>query len=269
MRGPSAFAALLLLAAAGVQAAGYAVPVLVDGKTPDLRGIWQARGTAYLNLEGHKGGKGLAASRSIIVDPADGRIPYKPEALQKRDENFRAREQRDPATLCYQPGVPRAVLLPSPFQVVQSPGNIAFVYTEAHSFRIVYPESRPHYTGVDWWMGDSRGRWEGSTLVVDVTTQNNDTWLDSAGNHHTDNIHVVERYTRVARDRMIYEATIEDPDTYTRPWTIRTTLYRDLRPGARIAEDECLEDEFGVRRRVLPTDPHSLLINDYRRWKKP
>jgi hypothetical protein len=269
MRQAFAATALLLAATSLAHAAGYSVPTLIDGTTPDLRGIWQARGTAYVNIEGHRGGAGVAAARSSIVDPADGRIPYKSAALAKRDENQRDRAQRDPAHLCYQAGVPRAVLLPRPFQIVQSPGNLAIVYEDSHAYRIVYPDSRPHYTGVDWWMGDSRGHWEGNVLVVDVTTQNDYTWLDAAGNHHTNNIHVVERYTRTAPDRMSYEATIDDSAVYTRAWTLRTTLYRDTRPGARIREDECIEDEFGVRRRISPADPHNLLINDYRRWQQP
>ncbi|MGC4029787.1 MAG: hypothetical protein QM696_13055 [Steroidobacteraceae bacterium] len=261
-------AALALGAAASV-ASAYSPGKLYDGKTPDLRGIWQARGTAYVNIEGHKGGKGVAPSRSIIVDPADGKIPYKPEALAKRDENFRNRNEADPSLRCSQAGVPRITYLPTPFQIVQSPGYTAFVYQDNHSYRIIYPSTKPHLTGVDWWMGDSRGHWEGDTLVVDVTTQNDLTWLDASGNPHSSDIHVVERYTPTGPDTMTYEARIEDPNTYTRPWTLRTTLYRNTAKGARIIEDECLEDIHGVFRHISPTDPANLLRNNYRRWLLP
>ena len=249
--------------------AAYNPPTLSDGKTPDLRGIWEARGTAYLNIEGHPGGNGVAASKSIIVDPASGKIPYKPEALAKRDENFKNRATADPENKCAEPGVPRATYLPKPFQIVQSPGNFAIVYEDNHSFQIVYPDSKPHFEGIDWWMGDSRGHWDGKTYVVDVTTLNDLAWFDAAGNHHSDNMHVVERFTRTGPDTMQFEARIEDPDTFTQPWTIRTTLYRVTKAGARIDEDECLDDvEAQTFHHVSPYDQANLLKNNYERWDK-
>ena len=249
------------------KAQAYNPPTLSDGITPDFRGIWEARGTAYLNIEGHPAIEGVAASKSIIVDPADGKIPYKAEARAKRDENFKNRAAADPENRCAEPGVPRATYLPKPFQIVQSPGNFAIVYEDNHSFQIVYPETKPHFEGIDWWMGDSRGHWDGKTYVVDVTTLNGEAWFDAAGNHHSDNMHVVERFTRTGPDTMQFEARIEDPDTFTQPWTIRMMLYRDTKPGARIAEDECLDDvETQTFHHVSPYDPKNLLKNDYRRW---
>src|SRR6186713_3312770 len=240
---------------------------LWDGKTPDFRGIWQVRDTAYVNIEGHAAEKGIAASRSIIVDPPDGRIPYKPQALAQRQENYRNRTTSDPSIKCYQAGVPRATYLPTPLQILQSPGNFAIAYQDNHAFRVFHPDSRPHFDAADWWMGDTRYRWDGDTLVADVVAQTDQHWLDQAGNFHSTDFHLVEHYKLTDADTLEYEAVIEDPQVYTRPWTIKTTLHRVKEPGARIIEDECLDDEHGVRRHVSPYDRASLLEHDYSRWK--
>ena len=210
---------------------------------------------------------GVAASKSIIVDPADGKIPYKPEALKQRDENFKNRATADPDVNCDQPGVPRATYLNSPMEILQSPGNFAIVYQEAHSYQIAYPNSRPHFEGIDWWMGDSRGHWEGKTYVIDVTDLTSLAWLDEAGNFGSDKMHIVSRYTMTGPNTIRYEALIDDPDTYTRPWTMRVTLER-AKPGTRIIEDECLDDEDGVWHKISPYAPQALLHNEYRRWDK-
>ena len=154
-----------------------------------------------------------------------------------------------------------------PLQIVQSPGNFAIVYQYAHSYRLFYPDSRPHMDGLDQWMGDTRYHWEGNTLVADVVALIDQLWLDEAGNYQGSATHVAERYTMTGPDTLQYEATIEDPSVYARPWTLRTVLHRNNEPGARILEDECLEDENGVRQRVSPSDRRSLLINDYARWE--
>ena len=240
---------------------------LWDGKTPDFRGIWRATDTAYVNLEGHPGGNGLAASASIIVDPPDGKIPYKPEARAQRDENYRARATADPSLKCYQAGVPRATYLATPLQILQSPGNFAIVYEENHAFRVFHTDDRPHFDATDWWMGDTRYRWEGDTLVADVVALIDQLWLDQAGNFHSTEFHVVERYRLTGADTLEYEARIEDPVVYSRPWTLRTVLQRVKEPGARIIEDECLDDANGVRHRISPYDPRNLLKSDYSRWK--
>ena len=244
----------------------YNPPKMWDG-TPDFRGVWKVKGTAYVNIEGHPSMTGVAASKGIIIDPADGKIPYKPEALKQRDENFKNRATADPDVKCFEPGVPRATYLNSPMQILQSPGNFTVVYAEAHSFQIVYPQSRPHFGAIDWWMGDSRGHWEGNTYVVDVIDLTSTAWLDEAGNFYQDNAHVVTRYTMTGPNTIEYEARIEDPDTYTQPWTLRVTLQR-AKPGTRLIEDECLDDENNVRHKISPSDPNSLLRNDYRRWDK-
>lgn len=277
MNRPALFASALaaLLLACGVAAAqdsgasskaqkadSYSPPRLSDG-TPDFRGIWQARATAYVNIEGHSAEPGVAASTSIVVDPPDGKIPYLPDALKQRDQNFVDRASMDPRLNCFQAGVPRTVLLPTPFQFFESVGYLAIVYQEDHAYRIVLPSTVAHDDGIDFYMGDSRGHWEGNTLVVDVTDLGDATWLDGAGNYHSDQLHVVERYTLLGPDKMNYEATMDDPAVYAKPWTIRLTLYRDKSRGARIVEDECIEDSQGVWQHVSPFDPKALLRHDY------
>ena len=240
----------------------YSPPRLSDG-TPDLRGIWRARVTAYLNLEGHPAQAGVAASTSIVIDPADGRIPYLPDALKQREKNYASRATADPTINCFQAGVPRATFLPTPFQIFQSVGHLAIVYTDNHSYRIVLASSIPHDDGIDFFMGDSRGHWEGDTLVVDVTDLGDQTWLDGAGNHHSDQLHVVERYTLLGPDTIEYKATMADPAIYRRPWTVRLLLDRDKGPNARIVEDECIDGADGVWHHVSPFDPKALLHHDY------
>lgn len=253
-RGEIVLAAVLLLTLVFTADAQqtFAPPRLADGVTPDLRGIWQAQSTAYLNIEGHAAQKGVPASKSIVAEPADGKIPYLPAARAQRDTNFKNRTTSDPVAKCFQAGVPRATYLPSPLQIVQSPGNLAIVYQDVHAFRIIYLDGRPHVERIDWWMGDSRGRWEGNSLVVDVRDLNNETWFDQAGNHHSEDMRVMERYTLSGPDTLVYEATITDPKTFTRPWKISTILQRHKEPGFRIVEDECLEDASGARHHVSP-----------------
>jgi hypothetical protein len=263
---------LLSVVSGGTQTQRGAVPfapaLLWDGKTPDFRGIWQVRDTAYVNIEGHSAEKGIAAAKSIIVDPPDGKIPYKPEALAKRQENYRNRTAADPSSKCYQAGVPRATYLPTPLQILQSPGNFAIAYQDNHAFRVFHPDTRPHFDAADWWMGDTRYRWEGTVLVADVVALTDQLWLDQAGNFHSTEIHIVERYRMTGADTIEYEARIEDPAVYSKPWTLRTVLYRNKESGARIVEDECLEDDKGLRHHISPTDPRNLLKSDYSRWKK-
>ena len=268
----------LLLAVATLDASGQNaersaafVPArLWDGKTPDFRGIWQARGTAHVNIEGHRGEKGVAASPSIVIDPPDGKIPYKPEALAQRQKNYAARDTADPSLKCYQAGVPRATYVPSPLQILQGPeGTLAIVYQENHAFRVFYPDTRPHFDAADFWMGDTRYRWEGDTLVADVAALTDQMWMDQAGNFHSPDVRIVERYRMTDADTIEYEARIEDPAVYSKPWTLKTVLERVKRRDARIIEDECLEGEDGVRYHISPSDPKNLLKTDYSRWMKP
>jgi hypothetical protein len=263
-----AVAAAIALCAAAPRAAAqnagspYSPPRLSDG-TPDFRGIWQSQGTAFVNLEGRPAGKGIAAAKSIIADPPGGKIPYLSDALKQRNDNYKKRATADPASNCFQAGVPRASYLPTPFQFVQSPGNLAIVYTDNHAYRIVDPSSIPHDDGIDFFMGDSRGHWDKDTLVVDVTDLGDQTWLDESGNFHSDQLHVVERYTLLGPDTMRYEARLEDPKIYSKPWTIRLLLYRDKQPAARITEDECLEGADGRWHHLSPFDSRAVAHHDY------
>jgi len=149
----------------------------------DLRGHWQAKGNAYRNLETEKG---------VIVDPANGKIPYRAEARSTADRNFQARTTTDPLLVCFQPGVPRTTLLPEPFQIFQQQDRVVIVYQHVHAYRVIFTDGRPHYDdGIEFYMGDSRGRWEGNTLVVDATNFKPENWLDAAGHFHSNKLHVV------------------------------------------------------------------------------
>ncbi|HZS50550.1 MAG TPA: hypothetical protein VFA54_06810 [Bryobacterales bacterium] len=245
---PAAAAALLLAAisAFGQSSAVYRAPRTSDGK-PDLNGIWQALNTANWDLQGHAARPGpVVALGAIGATPAGlgvvegDEIPYLPSALAKKRENFEHRLTADPEVKCYLPGVPRATYMPFPFQIVQTPKYILIAYEYASASRIIYMENAPP-SPVDTWMGNSTGHWEGDTLVVDVTSFNDQTWFDRAGNFHSDALHVIERYTPLTHDALSYEATIEDPKVFSRPWKIRMPLYRRLESNAQLLEFKCVE----------------------------
>src|SRR5579863_2586902 len=198
------------------------VPRTADGK-PDLQGFWQASSSAAADLQDHAASLNMLAGRSVV---AGGEIPYQPWAAQKRAENFQNRRTADPLSKCYMPGVPRIMYLDFPFQIFQTPKMIAMAFEWELDYRLIYTDGTPHPTDSDSWMGDSRGHWEGDTLVVDVANNNDKTWLDMAGNFHSDALHVVERYHMTDADTIQYEATIEDSKVFTKPWTIRLPLRR-------------------------------------------
>jgi len=168
-----------------------------------------------------------------------GAIPYQPWAAQKKQENFEHRLTEDPETKCYLPGVPRITYMPYPFQIVQTRNQIAIISEYVHTVRSIRLGGQHPAGSVQWWMGDSRARWEGETLVVDVTNFTDQTWFDRSGNYHSDALHVVERYTRIGPDHIQYEATLEDPKTFTRPWKISMPLYRRVERNAQLLEYEC------------------------------
>ena len=169
-----------------------------------------------------------------------GEIPYQPWAARRKQENAANWLDRDPELACYMPGVPRAMYLPYPFQIVQGVNKIMMVFEFANAQRTINLDEVEPYPG-EAFMGYSVGRWEGDTLVVDVSDFSPYTWLDRSGNFHSDALHVVERYTPISRDAIRYEATIEDPKVFTRPWTISLPLYRRLEADARILEFRCME----------------------------
>jgi len=227
------------------QAPAYRAPRTKDGK-PDLNGVWQAVNTANWNIEGHGAAPGpmwqLGAEFSVppglgIVQ--DGPLPYKPEALQKRKENFDNRLSRDPEIKCYLPGVPRAMYMPYPFQVVQSPEQIMMVFEYAGALRTVYMKHSD--APADSWMGWSNGKWDGESLVIDTTDFIEQSWFDRSGNFHSDALHVTERITPIDKDHLNYEATIEDPKVFTRPWKISMPLYRIVEKNAQLLEYKCVE----------------------------
>jgi hypothetical protein len=216
-------------------AAGQAMPRSADGK-PDLSGIWQAINTAAWNILPHGAEFGIPAGLGVVEGDT---LPYNAAGAAKQRENFANRATADPLSRCYLPGVPRATYMGFPFQIVQTPTQISIFYEYAHTLRNVFMNT-PHLRGpIEWWMGDSRGRWEGDTLVVDVNNFNSDTWFDRAGNHHSEALHVVERYTPMSANHITYEATIEDPKVFTRPWKMSMPLYRRLDTNMQILEYEC------------------------------
>lgn len=170
----------------------------------------------------------------------DGPIPYKPEALAQKKKNLENWLTSDPEIKCYLPGVPRATYIAQPFRIFQNSKQIFFAYQFAGAVRNIYLKD-PGPAPVDSWMGQSVGHWEGNTLVVDVTGMNDQTWFDRAGNFHSDALHVVERYTLKNHDIISYEATVEDPNVFTRPWKISMSLYRRQEKNAQLLDFKCVE----------------------------
>ena len=230
----------------------YAPARTKDGQ-PDLQGIWQAMNSANADLEDHSPALDTPGGYGVVVG---GGIPYLPAALEIKKKNFAARATADPEKSCYLPGVPRITYMPFPFQILQFGDQVMIVYEYLGVTRSIYLTGQhPDPEVIDFWMGDSRGRWDGNTLVVDVSNFNDLSWFDRAGNHHGYRLHVVERFTRTGPDHITYEATIEDPETFSRPWTIRMPLYRRTEPNLRLLEYECfayMEEEAAKRNLKLP-----------------
>jgi hypothetical protein len=236
----------LPLPRAAAQTPVYRASRTPDGK-PNLNGIWQALNTANWDIQGHAAAAGPLPQLGAIgaIPPGLGvvegdEIPYLPEAAAKKKENFANRWTADPEVKCYMPGVPRATYMPYPFQIVQSQKTILFAYEYASAVRTVNMQTAKE-APIDSWMGWSNGHWEGETLVVDVTGLNDQTWFDRAGNFHSDALHVVERYTARSPETLSYEALIEDPKVFSRPWKMRMILYRREEPNAQLLEFKCVE----------------------------
>ena len=259
-----AFLALGALQAPARQLPAYRAPRFPGTQVPDLNGIWQAVNSANWDIEPHAAGPSPFPSLSGAIGamPAGagvvegGKIPYQPWAAEKKKENFAKRLTRptttalndttgDPEAKCYLPGVPRATYIGLPFQIIQTAKQVLLSYEFASATRLVYMDRKPQ-PPADSWMGWSIGSWDGDTLVIDVTAQNDKTWFDRAGNFHSDALHVVERYTPISPYHLMYEATIEDPKVFTRPWKIRMPLYRRMEPEIQTLEFKCVEfsEEF-------------------------
>jgi hypothetical protein len=211
-----------------------ALPRTVDGR-PNLQGIWQVRNRAAVDLEDHHASHGMLAGRSVVEG---GTIPYQPWALKKRQENFANRRTADPLANCYMPGVPRIMYMEFPFHIFQTRDHVAITFEWSQVFRLIYTNGSSPAKGIDFWMGDSRGRWEGDTLVVNVTNHNDRTWFDMAGNFHSEAMRLLERYSLLDADTIRYEVTVEDPKVFTKPWRIDMPLHRhkDL---DRVLEYQC------------------------------
>jgi len=242
------------------QAPVYRAPRTASGK-PDLNGVWQALNEANYDIQAHtarpamalrSGPYGPVPAAPVLalgavgsVPPGLGvvegdEIPYQPDALAKKMENQENWLTADPEIKCYLPGVPRATYMPYPFQIFQNTNVIFIAYEYAGAVRNIYLKD-PGPPPVDSWMGQSVGHWEGETLVVDVKGMNDQTWFDRAGNFHSDALHVIERYTRTSPDVISYEATIEDPKVFTRPWKMSMPLYRRQEKNAQLMDFKCVE----------------------------
>ena len=228
------------------QAPAPRIARMPDGK-PNLNGIWQSLNSANYDLEDHEAYAGqLTASGAVGAAPAGygfvegGEIPYKTEALAKRKANFEQRLKLDPEVKCYLPGVPRAMYMPLPFQIVQDSRSVLMAFEYASAARQIDLVKMPS-APVDTWMGYSGGRWQGDTLVIESKGFNDQSWFDRAGNFHSDALRVVERITPIGPDALNYEATIEDPNVFTRPWKITMPLYRRLEKNLQLLEFKCEE----------------------------
>lgn len=252
-------------------------PRTPDGQ-PDMQGIWayhgynwgrelateaeraarprRVRAPSYSIEEGGIAkevvieGKRTRIASSLVVDPPDGKVPYQSWAAAKYKETYENHTDRsrpewiDPQSRCFLDGAPRHTYQEYAFQILQSPGYVVMLYEYTHAYRIIPLDGRQHLPGsIKLFNGDSRGHWEGKTLVVDVTNQNEKTWLDVVGTFHSDALHVVERYTFVDANTINYEATIEDPKVYTRPWKLGITLSRNTEKGYELIEYACWEGE--------------------------
>ena len=228
-------------ACALAKARTYTPPRTPDGQ-PDLQGIWRGQGGGVENIEEHAGNGDVNAGPTWVVDTPDGRVPYQPWALEQRKEHFA--KYIDPNVPCLSSGVPRMLYTPGDITIAQTPGTFVITHSRSHTFRVIPIGSAPRIdASVRLALGTSRGGWDGNTLVVDVTNQNGKVWLDQAANFYSDAVHVVERFTRIDANTIHYEARIDDPVVYTRPWTMVFAIRRNADPKYEVFEEACHEGE--------------------------
>lgn len=222
----------------------FAPPRTPDG-VPNFQGMWERAYTSQ-DIEEHPAdGLNTQAGPSLVVDTPDRRIPYQPWALALKKQMVAT--YISPLAACWPPGIPRYVIAPGPHQILQTPGQVVHLLEFAHSHRVIPTTPRPGVPrALKLFLGDARGRWEGNTLVIDVRNVNGLTWIDNAGNFYSDQLHVVERYTMVDADTIHYEARIEDPQVYTRPWTMVSALQRNREPMFELFEQACHEGNKSV-----------------------
>ena len=217
------------------------LPRLANGK-PDFSGIWEAMSAADFDLEPH-GSRTDAPPGAGIVEGST--IPYLPAALEQKRKNFAARSSEDPRLKCWTLGVPRGIYYPEPFQILQRPQDVTVLFEFGHSVRTISTNGTVHPADENqFWLGDSRGHWEGDTLVVDVNDFVEDTWLDRAGNYHSDALHMIEKWRYVDENIIEYRATLDDPKIYARPWNISVLLYRHREPNFQLIENYCYTLDF-------------------------
>ena len=226
---------LLLQVFPAVSANAQNLPRTESGK-PDLQGIWMVGNSAFANIEDHGARYGLPAGLGVVEG---GALPYRPEALVQRDANFATRAVSDPYNRCFFPGVPRIMYLDFPFQIFQTDEHVAITFEWNQVFRLIYTNGEPAlYDGIESWMGNSRGRWEGDELIVTVKDFNDRSWLDSSGNFHSTAMQLTERYRMLDADTIEYEVTVEDPEVFTRPWVMHMNLHRQT-DRERLLEYQC------------------------------
>jgi hypothetical protein len=230
------FGALSFPAAGAAQttAAAKTIPRTADGK-PNLQGIWQVQNRASYDLQDHAAKHGMPAGKGVVEG---GEIPYQAWAAKKKQENFINRKTADPLSKCFMPGVPRIMYMEFPFHIFQTRDQIAITFEWSSVYRLIYTNGKKGPEGIEFWMGDSRGRWDGDTLVVDVKDHNDKTWFDMAGNFHSEALQLTERYTLVDADTIQYEVTVQDPKVFTRPWKMSMPLHRQ-KGMSRILEYQC------------------------------
>jgi len=213
------------------------IPRLANGK-PDFSGIWQTLSEADYDLQPHEGRRDAPPSPGVVEG---GALPYLPEALARKEQNFAARATDDPRLRCYVLGVPRSVYYPAPFEIFERERDLTLVHQFGHQVRTIHTNGtlHPEDQHQEFWLGDSRGHWEGDTLVVDVTDFSDATWFDRAGDYHSTDLHVVEKWRFVDRNTISYTAIVEDPQVYSRPWTIEILLNRRRDKNFELIEDYC------------------------------
>ena len=235
---------LVLLASASPASAqgtaAGAIPRAPDGR-PDFSGIWQALTTASWDVQDHAAQKGVPGGPGIVVG---NEIPYQPAALARKKQLSERRATEDPVAKCHLPGIPRLLYMPHPFQIVQTPNELMMLFEFVHAVRFVFLTGTHPAGPIEWWLGDSRARWEGDALVVDVVHFNDQTWFDHAGNFHSDALHLVERFTYLDADHVQYDVRVEDPKVFTRPWEMRVILYRRKEANAQLYDYECYAFDY-------------------------
>jgi len=216
-------------------------PPMTPHGTPNFQGYWTRIVARNMeNIEKHPEGLDGSGGKSIIVDPSNGRVPYQPWAAERKREHFTT--YVNPVMNCLPDAPPKHAYSAGSRQIVQTPGSVLVLGNYAHTYRVIPTDGRPHLpSNIHLFMGDSRGHWEGNTLVVDVTNQRDRTWLDHIGNFYSDAVHVIERWTMFDSDVMHYQATIDDSNVYTQPWTMVLGWRRNNEPGYEMWENACWE----------------------------